>query len=183
MDGGGVDVTRSTKNIGATRPPPDDGAMEALQRPVEAADDKLLKSTTSGPSTASGLSLGSILKIVTTANASAYGLSKLAEPVAKNTIRSYNLCESTGQISDTRLEKKGNLKNDEDYESVEQGDPWDKFALSEIKDQYYAVAVGRNENIFGIYADVRKFKEEIEGLLTSLYESCESYAHAHKYLE
>jgi hypothetical protein len=34
MDGGGVDVTRSTKNIGATWPPPDDGAMEKLPRPV-----------------------------------------------------------------------------------------------------------------------------------------------------
>jgi hypothetical protein len=62
------------------------------------------------------------------------GVSKLAEPVAKNTIRSNNLCESTGQISDTRPEKKGNLNNDEDYESSEQGDPWEKCAFSEIND-------------------------------------------------
>jgi hypothetical protein len=33
-DGGGVDVTKSTKNIGAPSPPHDDGAMEALPRPV-----------------------------------------------------------------------------------------------------------------------------------------------------
>jgi hypothetical protein len=80
-------------------------------------------------------------------------------------------------------EKKGNLKNDEDYESGEQGDPWDKFTFSEINDEYYAVAVGKNENSFGIYADLRKFKEEIEGFPASLYESCNSYAQAHKYLE
>jgi viroplasmin and RNaseH domain-containing protein len=30
---------------------------------------------------------------------------------------------------------------------------------------------------------VRKFKEEIEGFPASLYESCNSYAQAHKYLE
>jgi hypothetical protein len=49
------------------------------------------------------------------ANASADGVSKLAKPVAKNTIRSDNLYESTGQISDTSPDKRGNLKNDEDY--------------------------------------------------------------------
>jgi hypothetical protein len=123
------------------------------------------------------------LKIVTTANASADDVSKLAEPVAKNTIRSDNICESTGQISDTRPEKEGNLKNYEDYESGEQGDPWDKFDFSEINDQYYAVAVGKNENSFGIYADLRKFKEEIEGFPASLYELCNSCAQAKKYLE
>jgi hypothetical protein len=122
MDGGGVDVTRSTTNIGAACPPPDDGSMEALPIPVgkstivnSAADDKHSKITAADPSTAAGLSPGSVLKIVTTANASADGVSKLAEPVAKNTIRSDNLCESTGQISNTRPDKRGNIKNDEDY--------------------------------------------------------------------
>jgi hypothetical protein len=33
-DGGGVDVTKSTQNIGAPSPPSDDGAIEALPRPV-----------------------------------------------------------------------------------------------------------------------------------------------------
>jgi DNA repair exonuclease SbcCD ATPase subunit len=41
----------------------------------------------------------------------------------------------------------------------------------------------KHENSFGIYADVRKFKEEIEGFPASLYESCKSCAQAHKYLE
>jgi hypothetical protein len=65
MGGGGVDVTRSTKNIGAPRPPPDDGSMEAFPRPVGtnivmnvSADDKRSKSTAAGPSTAAGLSPG-----------------------------------------------------------------------------------------------------------------------------
>jgi hypothetical protein len=103
--------------------------------------------------------------------------------VSKNTIRYDNLCESTEKNSVTRPEKEGNLKNDEDYELGKQGDTWDKFALSEINDQYYAVAVGNNDNSFGIYADVRKFKKEIEAFLASLYESCNSYAQAHKYFE
>jgi hypothetical protein len=93
--------------------------------------------------------------------------------VAKKTILFDNLCESTVQISVTRPEEK-KLKNDEDYELGEQSDPWDKFALSEINDQYYAVAVGKNENSFGIYADVRKCKEEIEVFPASLYPICSS---------
>jgi hypothetical protein len=63
MDGGGVDMTKSTKNIGAPSPPPDDGAIEALPRPVgtstitnAAADEKSSKNTAAGPSTAAGLS-------------------------------------------------------------------------------------------------------------------------------
>jgi viroplasmin and RNaseH domain-containing protein len=43
--------------------------------------------------------------------------------------------------------------------------------------------VGKNENSFGIYADLRKFKEKIEGFPTWLYQSCESYTQAHQYLE
>jgi hypothetical protein len=92
----------STKNIGETRPPPDDGVIEALPRPVgtitiikAAADDKRSKSPTAGPSTAAGLSPGSVLKIVTTANASDDGVFKLAEPVAKHTILPDNLSQST----------------------------------------------------------------------------------------
>jgi hypothetical protein len=103
--------------------------------------------------------------------------------VAKYTILSDNLSQYTGKISDPTPEEKGNLKSDEDYDSGEHGDPWDKFAFSDINDQYYAVAVVRNENSVGIYADVRKFNEEIEGFPASLYESCKSYAQAHKYLE
>jgi hypothetical protein len=190
MDGGGVNVTRSIKYIGETRPPRGDVVMEALLLLVvkitimnAAADDKRSKIPTAGPSTAAALSLGSVLKSVTTVNASADGVSKLSEPVDKDTILSDNISQSTGQISDTTPEEKGNLKNDEDYESGEQGDPWDFFSFSEINDQYYAVAVGRNEKSFGIYADVRMFKEEIEGFPESLYESCKSYAQAHKYLE
>jgi hypothetical protein len=168
MDGVGVDVTRSTKTIGPTGPPPDDGAMEVLPRPVvkstiinSAADYKRLTITAAAPSTAAGLSPGSVLKIVTTANALADGVSKLAKPVAKNNIPSDNLYEFTGQISDSSPDKRVNLKNYEDHESGEQGDPWDKFAFSEINEQYYAVAVRKNENSVGIYADLRKFKEEI----------------------
>jgi hypothetical protein len=142
MDGGGVDVTRSTKHIEATWPPPDDGAMEVFSIPVgtskiinSAADDKRSKITAAGHSTAVGLSPGSVLKFFTTANALADGVAKLVEPVAKNTIRADNLCESTVQIRETRPYKRGNLKNDEDYEAGEQGDPCDEFAFSEINDQ------------------------------------------------
>jgi hypothetical protein len=78
MDGVGVDVTRSRKNSGPTGPPPDDGAMEVLPRPVgtstiinSAADEKRSTITAAAPSTAVGLSPGFILKVVTTANASA----------------------------------------------------------------------------------------------------------------
>jgi viroplasmin and RNaseH domain-containing protein len=45
------------------------------------------------------------------------------------------------------------------------------------------VAVGKNENSFGIYADLRKFKEKIEGFPTCFYQSCESYTQARQYLE
>jgi viroplasmin and RNaseH domain-containing protein len=75
------------------------------------------------------------------------------------------------------------LKKDEDYESGEQGDPWEKIVFSEIKGQYYVVAVGKNENSFGIYADLIKIKQQIEGFPASLYESYDSYDQAHKYLE
>jgi hypothetical protein len=71
-----------------------------------AADDKSSKSTAAGPSTAAGLSPDVGLIFFTTANALANGVSKLAETVAKNTIRPDNLCESTGQIGVTRPEKK-----------------------------------------------------------------------------
>jgi hypothetical protein len=72
MGGVGVDVTRSSKNIGPTGPPPDDGAMEVVPRPVgtstiinSAADDKPSTSTAAAPSIASGLSPGSVLQIMT----------------------------------------------------------------------------------------------------------------------
>jgi hypothetical protein len=75
-----------------------------------AADDKRWTITAAAPSTAAGSSSGSVLKIVTTANALVEGVSKLAKPVAKYTIPSDNLYESTGQISDSSLYKRGNLK-------------------------------------------------------------------------
>jgi hypothetical protein len=53
----------------------------------------------------------------------------------------------------------------------------------DIKGQYFAVAVGSNEYSFSIYADLTRFKQEIEGYPTSLYQSCESYTEAHQYLE
>jgi viroplasmin and RNaseH domain-containing protein len=43
--------------------------------------------------------------------------------------------------------------------------------------------MGKNENSFGIYADLRKFKEQIEGFSACLYQSCESYTEARQYLE
>jgi hypothetical protein len=117
---------------------------------------------------------------VATANNLVEGVSQLAQPVASSTIPPDNRYVSTGQISDISPDKRGNLKIDEDYE---QGDPWDKFSFDEIKGQYFAVAVGKNENSFGIYADLRKFKEKIEGFPTCLYQSCDSYTQAHQYLE
>jgi hypothetical protein len=42
-------------------------------------------------------------------------------------------------------QKKVNLKDDKDYETGERVYLWDKFALSEINDQCYAVVVGKNE--------------------------------------
>jgi hypothetical protein len=190
MYGVGVDVTRSPKNVGPTGPTTDDGDMEVLPTPVgtsiiinSAADDKRSTNSAAAPSIAAGSSSGPVLKIVTAANASVEGVSILANPATTYTIPSDNLYESTGQTSDSRPEKKENFKKDEDYESGEQGDPWEKIAFSEIKGQYYAVAVGKNENSFGIYADLRKFKQQIKGFPASLYESCDSYDQAHKYFE
>jgi hypothetical protein len=108
------------------------------------------------------------------------GVSQLSQPIASYTIPPDNWYESTGQISDISPEKRRNLKIDEDYI---QGDPRDKFSFDEIKEQYFAVAVGKNENGFGIYADLIKFKYQIEGFPTCLYQSCESYTEARQYLE
>jgi hypothetical protein len=108
------------------------------------------------------------------------GVSQLAQPIASYTIPPDNRYDSTGQISDISPDKRGNLKIDEDYE---QGDPSAKFSFDEIKGQYFTVAVGKNENNFGIYADLRKFKEQIEGFPACLHRSCESYSQAHQYLE
>jgi hypothetical protein len=56
MDGVGMDVTRSSKNIGPTGPPPDDAAMEVVPRPVgtstiinSAADGKPTTITAAAP--------------------------------------------------------------------------------------------------------------------------------------
>jgi hypothetical protein len=142
-------------------PPTDDGAVDVGATPAVTsfkknapADDQSSKHTAAGHSPEVGV------QNVLTANPSADGVVKLAAPMAKKTTRADNLGKSTGQDSVTRPEKKGNLKNDEDYETGERGDPWDKIALSEINDQYYAVAVGKNQNSFGIDADVKKIKKE-----------------------
>jgi hypothetical protein len=117
---------------------------------------------------------------VATGNDLEEGVSQLAQPVSSSTIPPDNRYESTGQISDIIPDKRVNIKIDEDYE---QGDPWDKFSFDEIKGQYFSVAVGKNENSFGIYADLRKFKEQIEGIPACLYQSCESYTKSRQYLE
>jgi hypothetical protein len=88
--------------------------------------------------------------------------------------------DSSSEISDISPVKKGNLKIGDDDEKC---DPWDKFTSDEIKGQYFAVAVGRNEHSFGVYADFERFKFEIEGHPTSLYQTCDSYIEAHHYLE
>jgi hypothetical protein len=118
--------------------------------------------------------------VVATGNALVQGVSQLAQPIARSTIPPDNWYESRGHISDIIPDKRGHLKIDEDYK---QGDRWDKFSFDEIKGQYFAVAVGKNENIFGIYADSRKFKEQIEGFPACLYQSCESYTEARQYWE
>jgi hypothetical protein len=88
--------------------------------------------------------------------------------------------DSSSDISDLSPVEKANLKIGDDYEIC---DPWDKFTSDEIKGQYFAVAVGRNEHSFGIYSDLTSFKLETEGYPTSLYQSCDSYTEAHHYLE
>jgi hypothetical protein len=115
MYGVGVDVTKSPKNVGPTRPTTDDGAMEVLPIPVgtstiinSATDGKCSTITTVYTSTAEGSSSSSVLKIVTTANASVEGVSKLAKHVAKYTIPSDNLYDSEGHISDSSPDKRGN---------------------------------------------------------------------------
>jgi hypothetical protein len=103
-------------------------------------------------------------------------VSKVAQSIANSTVP----LDYSRQISDISPDKTGNLKIGDDYEKC---DPWDKFRSDDIKGQYVAVAVGRNEHSFGIYADLTRFKQEIEGYPTSLYQSCESYTEAHQYLE
>jgi hypothetical protein len=93
-------------------------------------------------------------------------VSKVAQSIANSAVP----LDSSRHISDISPDKRGNLKIDDDYD---QGDPWDKFTSDEIKRQYFAVAVGRNEHSFGIYADLTRFKQEIEEYRTSLYQSCE----------
>jgi hypothetical protein len=103
-------------------------------------------------------------------------VSKVSQSIANSAVP----LDSSRQISDIIPDKRGNLKIGDDYEK---GDPWDKFMSDKIKGQYFAVAVGRNEHSFGIYDDLTRFKQEIEGYPTSLYQSCESYTEAHQYLE
>jgi hypothetical protein len=78
-------------------------------------------------------------------------VSKVAQYIANSAVLLDNRYKSTRQISDISPDKRGNLKIDDDYD---QGDPWDKLACDKIKAQYFAVAVGKNEHSFGIYADL-----------------------------
>jgi hypothetical protein len=51
-----------------------------------------------------------------------------------------------------------NLKDDKKYDSgAETHDPWDKFSPTEVSDHYYAVAVGKDSNSFGVYTNITKF--------------------------
>jgi hypothetical protein len=103
-------------------------------------------------------------------------ISKVAQSIANSAVP----LDSSRQISDISPVKTANLKVGDDYEKC---DPWDKLTSDDIKGQYFAVAVGRNEHSFGIYADLTRFKLEIEGYPNSLYQSCDSYTEAHQYLE
>jgi hypothetical protein len=87
--------------------------------------------------------------------------------------------DSSSEIGDISPVEKANLNIGDGNEKC---DPWDKFTSDEIKGQYFAVAVGRNEHSFGVYADLTRFKLEIEGHPTSLYQTCDSYIEAHHYL-
>jgi hypothetical protein len=62
-------------------------------------------------------------------------------------------------------------------------DPWDKVVTSEVTRDYYAVAQGRKFDSFGIYADVKEFLLEVNGVVGSLFKVCESYSEAHLYLK
>jgi hypothetical protein len=62
-------------------------------------------------------------------------------------------------------------------------DHWDKFVISEVTGPYYKVARGRRFDSFGIYADVSKFIFEVNGVVGSLFQGCESYSKAYLYLK
>jgi hypothetical protein len=79
-------------------------------------------------------------------------VSKVAQSIANSAVP----VDFSRQISDLSPDKRGNLKIDDNYD---QGDLWDKFTSDEIKGQYFALAVGRNEHSFGIYADLTRFKQ------------------------
>jgi hypothetical protein len=59
----------------------------------------------------------------------------------------------------------------------------DKFVTSEVAGAYYAVAIGRRFDSFGIFADMNKFFLEVNGVVGSLFKVCESYSEAHLYLK
>jgi hypothetical protein len=60
---------------------------------------------------------------------------------------------------------------------------WDKFVTSEVTGSYYAVDRGRRFDSFGIYAEVKKFLFEVNGVDGSLFKICESYSEVHLYLK
>jgi hypothetical protein len=186
-------VDLSAKNIPPTDPPADEAAKAAAmlgdQSPKNnpptdpPADDAKNVPPADPPADEAAKSAASTAKKAAHAKADVdheptFGLS----PGKTSFDRSVE--ESTGRLSLTeRVQNKGNLKNDEDYGTGETGNPWDNFLVSEIHDHYYAVSFGKNHNSFGIYADVKRFEKEIEGVSGCIYESCDSYDQAQKYVE
>jgi hypothetical protein len=84
-------------------------------------------------------------------------VSKAAQPITNSTVP----LDSATQISDISPVKTGNLTIGDDYEKC---DPWNKFTSDEIKGQYFAVAVGRNQHIFGIYADLTRLNWKLKAI-------------------
>jgi hypothetical protein len=62
-------------------------------------------------------------------------------------------------------------------------DPWDFFLTTEVTGSDYTVAGGKLFGIFRIYADVKKFLMEVNGMVGILFKVCESFSEAHLYLE
>jgi hypothetical protein len=175
-------IVEGPEALGATPPDSIVAASTTIKSaPGLAMNEELFPTTVEVLSPPVGISaINNWHTYVATGNALEEGVSQVAQPIASSTIPPDNSYESTRQISDISPDKMGNLKIDEDYE---QGDPCDKFTFDDIKGKCFSVAVGKNENSFGIYSDLRKFKEQIEGFPTCLYQSCESYIEARQYLE
>jgi hypothetical protein len=62
-------------------------------------------------------------------------------------------------------------------------DPWDRFVATEVTGSYYAVSRGGSFYSLGIYADVKMFVMEVNGMVGDLFKVCESYSEARLCLE